>query len=70
MDRKREGTNGRMDPDKEWDTGNRFPPPPKMPDEIKGDPKKKKMSNEYWEKARDEGSAHMRDQKNRDKRRD
>ena len=67
MDNRREGKAG---PDKEWDLSNRYPAPPKMPDEIKGDPERKKMWNEYWEKARDEWSAHMRDQKNRDKRSD
>jgi len=67
MDKKREG---RADPDKEWDMGNRYPVPPKMPDEIKGDPERKKLWNEYWSRAKDEWSDHIRDQKNKERRRD
>ncbi len=66
----KERGSGGFDPDKEWDLGNRYPAPPKMPDEIKSDPKKKKQWNEYWEKAKNDWSDYIRDQKNKEKRRD
>ena len=55
---------GGMEPDKERDFNNRFPKPPKMPDDVFKDPAKRKQWDEYWRKARDEWSCFLKDIKN------
>lgn len=53
------------DPDKEKDSINRYPTPPKMPSDVLNDPAKRKLWEEYWQKVREEWTEVMKESKRR-----
>jgi len=56
----------KYDADYEKDFSNRFPKPPKMPDDVVSDPEKRKMWNEYWKRVHDDWASFLKDMKNKD----
>ena len=54
-----------IEPDKEKDSPNRYPSPPKIPLDVLNDPIKRKQWNEYWQRAKEEWSEFLKEDKRR-----